>query len=109
MTIKDRGIIKFLPASFLPELNNNIKKIIDEQEFIPNPELDEQHLEFLDNKICEAMELNAEVSITHYNNQRYELIVGHIHYMDPYKKSIKIVDKFHEWMEIKLGYIIDIQ
>jgi hypothetical protein len=103
MGFKDRGLKKYRIVSMTPELGAGLKKM----EYVPMPELDEQQLEHLDQAICEAMDFNNEVSITYFNNHRYELIVGHIHYFEPIIKSIRIVHKFQEWFEIKISYIIE--
>lgn len=109
MGIKDRGLKKFRMVAMQPGLFSGIKMLQEEQKYVSMPTLDEQQLEHLDQTICDAMEFNNEVSITYYKNHRYELIVGHIHYFDSVKNCIRVVDKFQEWSEIKIPFIIDIQ
>ncbi|MEI2357881.1 YolD-like family protein [Mesobacillus zeae] len=109
MGIKDRGLKKFRMVSMQPELISSFKDFYKEQEYTCKPELDEQQLDYLNHAICDSMECTKEVSITYFREHRYELVIGHIHYFNTQTQSIRVVDKFNEWLEIKIVDILDIQ
>jgi hypothetical protein len=109
MTIKDRGLKKFRTAAFQPGLISQIKQLYLEQEYVKKPKLDEQYLDYLDDKICECIEFNLDVTVTYYYRHSYELIIGKLHYYDQQKNTIRVVDKFGDWLSIKIEDIIDLQ
>jgi hypothetical protein len=106
--IKDRGLKKFRMASFQPDLSSQIKRLFQEQDYAQKPILDEQYLEYLERMICESMENHQHVTITFYNQNRYEMVLGTIHNLEENKRVIRVVDKFNEWHQIKIENIINI-
>ncbi|MGV3267652.1 YolD-like family protein [Cytobacillus pseudoceanisediminis] len=100
--------MKFMPALLPPEFRAMLREAENELDNVDMPLLDEQHLEHLNQVICESMEYAMSVRIVYHENKRNNLAVGTIHYVDPIKKAIRIVDKYHEWFELKLENIIDI-
>ncbi|GLB59599.1 YolD-like family protein [Cytobacillus sp. NCCP-133] len=68
MPLRDRGIVKWLPAHFMPEHRAMLKKLKIEQNSQNNPLIDEYELEEFENKIHYAMEfayiLKVKVYIT---------------------------------------------
>lgn len=109
MTLRDRGLKKFRTVALQPEFVSSLRQLHKEQEYIEKPFLDEQLLEYFNQIISDSMEFPKELTVTYYNNHRYEIIIGRIHYFDEKKRVIRIVDKFGDWQEIRIDCIIDIQ
>jgi DNA-directed RNA polymerase specialized sigma subunit len=109
LMIKDRSLIKFRTVALQPGLLSNIRRYYEEQEYIQKPELDEQQLEYLNGAICESMEHRSDVTITYYNKNHLEMILGKIHHFDEMKRLIGVIDKFDECQLINIGDIINIQ
>jgi hypothetical protein len=109
MTIKDRGLIKkFRMAAFQPDLQSKIKRMYQEQEQVSKPVIDEQYLEYMEQMIFESVENHQPVIITFYNNSRYEMVLGTIHYFDESKRILRVVNKFNEWQQINIEHIVNI-
>lgn len=109
MAIRDRGIMKFRIVGFQPEFVNNLRQQHKEQELIPKPTLDEQHLEYLNQAICESMEFHKEVTIKHYSETKSEYLKGFIHYFDEKKLTLKIVSCSNQNHTIQCSDFIDIE
>ncbi|WP_209124470.1 YolD-like family protein [Alkalihalobacillus sp. BA299] len=106
---KDRGIVKWQPAAFLPEHKRMLKEVEKEQNRKPRVELDIQKLEEMNEIVCEAMENNSELCLVYYKNGEHKILIGHIHYLDPIKKEFRVLDKFEEKYILKMRDIIDIR
>lgn len=106
--INDRGLKKFRTVALQPGLLSNIRRYYEEQEYIQKPELDEQQLEYLNETICESMENHSEVTITFFNKNRLEMILGTIHHFDEIRRILRVIDKFNDYQLIKLDDIINI-
>ncbi|CAG9621528.1 YolD-like family protein [Sutcliffiella rhizosphaerae] len=100
--IRDRGTIKWT-SMMLPEHVKMLRDWVKEDTYETRPELDEQRLEELNERFCEALETGREVTITYYEKRRYQLFVGSVHHLDPYKCRLHVVDKFGEagWLNMK--------
>ncbi|MDX5476771.1 MAG: YolD-like family protein [Bacillaceae bacterium] len=105
--IRDRGTIKWT-SMMLPEHVKMLRDWTKEDYYEIKPELDEQQIEMMNEQIGEAMEFGNEVTITYYENKRYQLFVGTIHHADPMKRRLHVVDKFGEVSYLPLGDILDI-
>lgn len=106
--IRDRGKIKWT-SMMLPEHVKLLRDWVKEDEDEKEKELDEQQLERMNETILEAMELNHSVAITHYRRQKYELLIGKIHYWDSMASKLHIVDNFEELHRIGLSNIVDVR
>jgi hypothetical protein len=106
--IRDRGRIKW-NSLMLPEHVKMLRDWAREDSYEQPKQLDEQQLEWMNEIAAEAMEGNKEVVITHYNGLQHELVIGTIHYFDPYKQELRMTDKFDEVHYILLGKIADIR
>lgn len=95
-------------VSFQPDLSSKLNRMYEELEEVKKPLLDEQQLEQLNEIIYKSMEFNQTAAVTYYTKRQYKLIIGHFHYYNEMKRTLKIVDKFGEWIEIKLTEIVDI-
>lgn len=91
--IRDRGSIKWT-SLMLPEHVKELRSYIHEGYYdVPEPSLDEQQMEEMNEMILEAMEFHLPLELTLYNNKRLITITGHVHYMDSVKKHFRILDK----------------
>ena len=93
----------------LPEHVKMLRDWAKEDENEKEKELDEQELERMNEIILEAMELNQLVAITHYRQQKYEIVIGKIHYWDALASKLHIVDSFTELHRISLSRIADVR
>ena len=71
--------------------------------------LDEQQLEILNGVIAEAMEFDYPVSIVHYRDKKYELLVGKVQRWDPLGHKLCVMDHFDQEYQIELQNIMDVQ
>lgn len=106
--IRDRGNIKWT-SMMLPEHVKLLRDWAKEEYFMTKPELDEQELEELNERICMAMEENREMKFTVHENGSLCTYKGRIHYADPLEKTIRIIDQIGKRQNIKLGSIIKIE
>lgn len=107
MAIRDRGLMKFRTVALQPEFISNLKQMHGEQEYVQQPELDEQQLEHLNMKICEAMEFNTEITVTYHKTHSILKGTGHIHYFDGQKNEIRLVTNTGNCLYIPLLSVID--
>jgi YolD-like protein len=92
MTIRDRGSIKWT-SLMLPEHVRELRRYINEEYYdIPEPSIDEQQMEEMNELILEAMEYNFPLTFIIYNKRRMELIMGNIHFIDSIKMEFRIID-----------------
>mgnify|MGYP002655712964 CR=1 FL=1 len=108
VAINDQGIMKLRVARFQPEFCHN-RQQQKELEITAKSALDEQHLEYLSQVICESMEFHKKVTITYYSGTKSEYLKGFIHYFDEKKFTLKIVCCSNQNHTIQCIYIIDIE
>lgn len=106
--IRDRGKMKWV-SMMLPEHVQLLREWADEDSYEERVNLDEQQLEEIDRTIAEAMEHRMLVAISYYDQKRYHVMVGHIHYYDEWKRQLHVIDRFEEAQSIKLMDIMDIR
>ncbi|WP_442594715.1 YolD-like family protein [Neobacillus sp. D3-1R] len=108
--IRDRGRIKWT-AMMLPEHVKLLRDWANEDTFEHQKELDDQKLEEMNSILATAMEEHQSVIITHYQNhsQKYQLVMGRIHYWDEFTQKLHIVDHFQEIHRISILDIADVQ
>lgn len=92
----------------LPEHVKLLRDWAKEDNDVTKPQLDEQHVDYMNEQIGEAMEIGSEVTITYYEKKRYHLFIGTIHHVDPIKSRLHVVDKFGEASYLPLENILDI-
>ncbi|MFE8703917.1 YolD-like family protein [Cytobacillus sp. FJAT-54145] len=108
MSIRDRGIIKFMPALLPPELRSMLKQIEVEQNYQTKPSLDEQQLEHINQIICESMEHGLEVKVVYFENNRNNLAIGKIHLFKESSRTIRIVNRFSDYFDIPIEEVVDV-
>lgn len=106
--IRDRGRIKWT-SMMLPEHVKLLRDWVKEDGFEDRKEMDEQQLELMNEILFEAIEFDQFVTITHYRNRNYEIVIGKIHYWDELVQKLHIVDRFEEMHRISINDIVDIR
>ena len=106
--IRDRGRMKWT-SMMLPEHVKLLRDWVREDSYETKREVDEQHLELMNETLSEAIEFDQFVTITHYHYHNYEMVIGKIHYWDELAQKLHIVDKFGEVHKIPIGYIVDVR
>ncbi|MBD3109585.1 YolD-like family protein [Bacillus sp. AGMB 02131] len=106
--IKDRGKIKWV-SMMLPEHVQMLREWAEEDANEERIFLDEQQVEEINHTIAEAMEHQLLVAISYYDQKRYHVMVGHIHYFDEWKRQLNIIDRFEEVHYIKLEDVMDVR
>lgn len=108
MAIRDRGKIKWRPASFMPlgfEMNRAMFK---DQERTMKPLLDDYEKEEFDRSIAYAMEFNLPVKIKVWNEGFTESITGLIHYVDPNTLQLRIEVKSGKFERIAFDDVVGV-
>jgi len=106
--IRDRGRIKWT-SMMLPEHVKLLRDWVKEDRFEDRKEMDEQQLELMNEILFEAIEFDQFVTITHYRNRNYEIVIGKIHYWDELTQKLHIVDRFDEVHRILVSNIVDVR
>lgn len=106
--IRDRGKIKWT-SMMLPEHVKLLRDWVKEDGYEQKREMDEQQLELMNEILSEAVEFDQFVTITHYRNRNYEIVIGKIHYWDELQQRLHIVDRFGEVHRIPVRDIADIR
>ncbi|TKC19806.1 YolD-like family protein [Robertmurraya kyonggiensis] len=106
--IRDRGKMKWT-SMMLPEHVKLLRDWAKEDAYEKIKEVDEQYLEVMNETISEAMGFGESVTITHHQNHKYEVVVGHIHYWDELNGKLHVLDRFEEVHRISLSSIVDVR
>lgn len=93
----------------LPEHVKVLRDWVKEDQYEQKKEMDEQQLEMMNETLSEAIEFDQFVTITHFRNRNYEIVIGKIHYWDEFGKKLHIVDRFEEVHRIPIEAIFDIR
>ncbi|NHC42949.1 YolD-like family protein [Bacillus sp. MM2020_1] len=106
--IRDRGRIKWT-SMMLPEHVKLLRDWVKEDRYEQKREMDEQQLELMNETLSEAIEYDQYVTITHYRNRNYEIVIGKIHYWDELTQRLHVIDHFKEVHRIPVDAIADIR
>jgi broad-specificity NMP kinase len=106
--IRDRGRIKWT-AMMLPEHVKMLRDWVKEDGYEQKKELDEQQLEYMNDILSEAKEVDHKVTITHFRNLTYEMVIGKIHHWDEINRKLRIMDQFEEIHQMDIDSIVDIR
>jgi hypothetical protein len=104
---RDRGTIKWT-AMMLPEHVKMLREHQSGLNYGKKPVLDEQQLEEFNEMIGMAMEENLVLQFTYYENGETKQLIGHIHYIDEFKKQLRIIDQATAIKLLHLSDIMDI-
>lgn len=104
---KGRGMIKWSPFTSLSEQFQGIREIIQEQNKMPKPILDQQQLEEIGHVLQQSLYREDEIHITYY-------LDGHIHHemvtvkkIDSHKKEVTTTDAFRNKCVFTIEEIVD--
>ena len=75
--LKDRGNKKW-SSLMLVEHRNGLEKILEHEDDVDLPVLDQQKLEELERILNEAIECNKVVEVTYYESRRHKKITGNV-------------------------------
>lgn len=106
MRIRDRGKLKFMPAHFMPEHRALLRELARDELRQPMPLLDEYEIQEMENRICYAMEFTYPVKITKWDDGFTYEERGHVHYLDPLRKEVRMVAEDGCAMSIQFGDIV---
>ncbi|GAE44823.1 YolD-like family protein [Mesobacillus boroniphilus] len=70
------------------------------------PLLDEYEIQEMENRICYAMEFTYPVKITKWDDGFTYEERGHVHYLDPLRKEVRMVAEDGCAMSIQFGDIV---
>nr|WP_263327867.1 YolD-like family protein [Neobacillus sp. Marseille-Q6967] len=108
MTIRDRGKIKWMAASFMPEVFAMTRDMYKDAERQARPILDVYQTEEFDQRICYAMESNYAVKITVWSDGFTADYTGRIHYVDPITHRLRIEVKPGEYERIAFDDVVGV-
>ncbi|MRX56588.1 YolD-like family protein [Bacillus idriensis] len=106
--IRNRRNIKWT-AMMLPEHVKELRAFYLAQTKKEKPELDEQRLSLMEETISEAMGENLELCFTYFQSDDFHLYIGKVHYIDTYRKELRIVDFHEETFRLKLENLVDVR
>jgi hypothetical protein len=108
MVIRDRGKIKWQPASFMPLGFEMTRTMFKDQERQPKPLIDEYEKEVFDQRIAYAMEYNIAVKLTVWSDGFTTYITGRIHYVDPITHLLRIEVKPGEFERVAFEAVVEL-
>ena len=106
--LKDRGRMKWT-AMMLPEHVAMLREWAHEDSYESERLLDEQQLEEMNMTMGEALETGKTVTITYYEQRRYQLLIGTIHYYNETQQKLHVIDRFEQPHYIALNRMVDIR
>ncbi len=106
MAIRDRGKIKWQPASFIPLAFEMQRTMYKDQERQPKPLIDEYEREEFDLRISYAIQNTQTVKLTVCGDGFSKKIIGSVHHVDPISHEVHIEIKPGEVERIKFLDII---
>jgi hypothetical protein len=109
MRIRDRGKIKWLGALFAPEHRTMLRELARDELRQAKPIIDEYEIAEMENRICEAMEYNQLVVISKWKDGFTYEERGHVHYLDPIRKEVRIVSEDGAVLRINFSDIVAVE
>ncbi|WP_026672107.1 YolD-like family protein [Alkalihalobacterium bogoriense] len=106
--LKDRGNIKWT-AMMIPEHVSRLRKVAEELTTVKKPIVDIQQLEEFEYFICEAMEHNHVLTFVYWDDGKYGIVLGKVHYIDSVNKQLRVVDQFDERHYIPIAHLVDVR
>lgn len=108
MTIRDRGKIKWLAASFMPEAFAMTREMYRDAERQAKPLLDVYQAEEFDSRLAYAMESNLAVKISVLEDGFTADYTGRIHYVDPITHQLRIEVNTGEYERITFDDVVGV-
>lgn len=104
----DRGEKKWT-SLMLPEHVEMLRQFANEEYYkTPKPIIDEYQLKEIEEKIHYAMEYHYSVKFDVWYDGFVERVSGHIHYLDPIRKEIRLKNDDGDVERVKFANIIDV-
>ncbi|WP_141433505.1 YolD-like family protein [Bacillus sp. 03113] len=107
--INDRGKMKWQSAFMLPEHIKRLKQVLLDEEKVNKPLLDECKIEQIELLILEGIEFDWTLKYTLYDDGFITEIKGKTHFIDHFKKELRIKDEKGTVHYISFYSIIDVQ
>ena len=104
----DRGEKKWT-SFFLPEHVEMLRFADRDYYKTPKPLIDEYQVQEIEEKIHYAAEYHLPVKFDVWYDGFVERVSGHIHYLDPIRKEIRLKNEDGDVERIKFDNIIDVQ
>ena len=104
MSIRDRGILKWNAAAFLPEQVASLKDLAKDYYSINKPILDEYQIEEYENKISDAMEDSSILKFTTWKDGYEWEYSGLVKKLDPISKMIYLELSNDEQYTMKIKF-----
>jgi hypothetical protein len=108
MAIRDRGKIKWAPASFMPEGFAMTRKMFKDQLRQVKPIIDDYEKEEFDRRIGYAMEFHFPVKLTTWSDRFTEIKTGKIHYIDPITNLLRIELQPGEFERVTFNSVVGV-
>jgi hypothetical protein len=109
MTIKDRGLPKWAPASFMPEGFAMIRDMYRDQERQEMPLLDEYQIEEFDRKVCYAMEYNLPLRFSVWEDGFVLEVVGRVHVRNEITRELRVKLEDGTMDRVKAGELVGVE
>jgi len=109
MAIRDRGIIKWAPAAFLPEQRAMMREAVRDELRQRKPIIDSYEFDDFDRRICEAMEFNLPLTIRRWEDGFIYEEKGRVHYVDSIKHELRMVADDEAVLRISMADIIAVE
>jgi hypothetical protein len=109
MRIRDRGKLKFMPAHFMPEHRALLRELARDELRQPKPLLDEYEIQEIESRFCYAMEFTYPVKITKWDDGFTYEEKGHVHYLDPIRREVRMVVEDGCAVSIAFGDIVAVE
>jgi hypothetical protein len=108
MAIRDRGKLKWRPASFIPLAFEMQREMFKDQERLSKPILDVYETEEFDQNIAFAMEYNLAVKLTVWADGFTKEMTGHIHKVTPFTHQLRVEVKPGEFENVAFEDVIGV-
>lgn len=109
MKIRNRGKLKWASAIFAPEHRSMLRELTRDEMRQAKLILDEYEIESIEKRICEAMEFTHPVVILKWEDGFTYEERGHVHYLDPIRKEVRIVSEDGFMLRIKFADIVAVE
>lgn len=109
MAIRDRGITKWAPASFMPEGFAMQREMYRDQLRAPMPIIDEYEIEEFDRKVCYAMEYNLPIRFSVWEDGFVLEVEGRVHRRDEITRELRVELTDGTFDRVKAGELVGVE
>lgn len=106
---KDRKLIKWQGAFFMPEHVKLLKQAENDYYKTPRPQLDEGQIEDIERLLSESLQEETLLEIITWKNGFFTSRVGTVTKIDRYDKKIKMLDELDSQFTLNFFDIIDVK